>query len=123
MVFFLTWIAYFLGFGVVATYWIYIVVYIVVQIIRLWIMKGLLDFPVSMFMKEVVWKVTLPSIVSIILPFVCVSVLPSSIYRTLLTCCVCVISSIISIYLLGLTRGEQMMINEKVNNLFKKVFK
>ena len=123
MVFFLTWIAYFMGFGVVTTYWIYIVVYIVVQIIRLRIMKGLLDFPISMFMREVILKITLPSIISMILPFVCVNTLSSSFYRTLLTCFVCVISSIISIYLLGLSKGEQQIITEKINNVLKKRIK
>ncbi len=123
MVFFLTWFAYFMGAGVIATYWIYIIVYIVVQIIRLWIMKGLLDFPVSMFMKDVVWKITLPSIVSLVLPSLSVYFIPASFTRLIVTCCACVAGTGFFVYTLGLTKGEQVLIADKCKSFTKKLIK
>ena len=69
MVFPFTWLAFEFGAPSEATYIVFIVVYLVVEVVRLWVMKGLLDFPISMFMREVVLKVLLVTIVSVPLPF------------------------------------------------------
>ena len=69
MVFPFTWLAFEFGAPSEATYIVFIVVYFVVEVVRLWVMKGLLDFPISMFMREVVLKVLLVTIVSVPLPF------------------------------------------------------
>lgn len=114
MVFFFTWLAYFLGADVIATYWIYIIVYIIVQVIRLWLMKDLLNFPISMFLKDVVWKITLPSVLSLILPAMCIYFIPTSLFRVVISCFVCFFSAISTIYIYGITKGEKAFIKEKI---------
>lgn len=124
MVFFITWIAYFLDAGVVATYWVYIIVYIFTQVIRLWIMKGLLDFPVMMFVNDVLLKISIPTILSVIFPFVIVYTVKASIIRMLITCGISIISASFYIYMFGLTKGEKTVIVNKtkiaLNRLLRK---
>ena len=124
MVFFITWIAYFLDAGVVATYWVYIIVYIFTQVIRLWIMKGLLDFPVMMFVNDVLLKISIPTILSVIFPFVIVYTVEASIIRMLITCGISIISASFYIYMFGLTKGEKTVIVNKtkiaLNRLLRK---
>lgn len=117
MVFILTWISYFLGASVVATYWIYIVIYIVVQIIRLWIMKGLLDFPVMLFVKEVLFKISIPTILSLIVPMIIINLWEPSLIRLFATCFVSVCSTGICIFTMGLTAGERQLIVSKVRRI------
>lgn len=117
MVFILTWISYFLGASVVVTYWIYIVVYIVVQIIRLWIMKGLLDFPVMLFVKEVLFKISIPTILSLIVPMIIINLWEPSLIRLFATCFVSVCSTGICIFTMGLTAGERQLIVSKMRRI------
>lgn len=51
------------------TYYIYILVYIVVLIARLMLMKEILQFPISIYFKEVIGKILLPTMMAIIGPF------------------------------------------------------
>ena len=117
MVFILTWISYILGASVVVTYWIYIVVYIVVQIIRLWIMKGLLDFPVMLFVKEVLFKISIPTILSLIVPMIIINLWEPSLIRLFATCFVSVCSTGICIFTMGLTAGERQLIVSKIRRI------
>lgn len=122
-VFFMTWLAYFLDACVVVTYWVYIFVYIVVQVIRLLIMKGLLDFPVMMFVKDVLLKISVPTILSVILPFVIVYTVEPSIIRMLITCGISIISASFCIYMFGLTQGEKSVIANKAKILLNRTLK
>ena len=119
MVFFITWFAFFCGADVVATYWIYIVVYIIVQVIRLFIMKELLDFPISFFLSDVVCKIILLTIPSLIAPILCVNIMPSSFFRLVITCVISMVGAILPIYYWGLKVEErQFILNKlKIRNL------
>lgn len=121
MVFFVTWIVFGLDGPVESTYIIYILVYIVVQIVRLWIMKGILDFPTKLFMKEVIGRIIPPSLLSLIIPTFIMVFVPSSIWRVMLTCIAAVISTSCFIYMLGMTRGERVIINSKVISIIHKI--
>lgn len=123
MVFFITWLAYSWGAGVVATYWIYIIVYMFVQAIRLWIMKGLLDFPVMMFVKDVILRIILASIPPLILPYLCLMYIETSFMRIVIITLLCVIGSCVSVYLLGFTSGERCTITAKIKQLIKSKLK
>lgn len=118
LVFPLTWIVFELGAPSESAYIVFIVVYTAVEMIRLWLMKEQLHFPVSMFMKEVIAKITIVVMLSVIFPFIFIQWLDSSMFRTILSVIICLISSIISIYLFGLTAGERLQI---VNLVKKKV--
>ena len=109
-----TWIAYALGCSPESTYIVFAIVYFVIDIVRLYLMKQLIDFPPKLFYKEVLLPIFLVSCTSIICPFLIVYFMPTSIYRLIISIFVCLISSCISIYFLGLTHGEKLFITHKI---------
>ena len=114
MVFFITWLFYYLGASVTATYWVYIVVYIIIQIIRLILMKTMLNFDIQIWVKDVLVRVLLPILPSIMLPMGIILTLPESFGRFLLSCFTCVLFSTISIYYFGITKSERESITSKI---------
>lgn len=114
MVFPLTWMAYSLGAPVEATYVIYILVYLGVDFARLWIMKRLTGFPPLMFIKEVFLRVVVVTISSIILPIIISLLLEEGFVRLLLMIIVIELSTISSIYVLGLDDSERGFIVNKI---------
>lgn len=118
LVFPLTWLAFECGAPSEATYVIYVIVYILVEITRLWIMREQLNFPISMFVKEVIVKIMVVTILSMIIPIVFILYVDESLLRTLCSIIICFICSIASIFLCGLSVGER----KQINNIVKKRF-
>ena len=123
LVFVLTWFAYWLGCSVVATYWIYIIVYIIVQAARLMLMKQMLDFHPKIWLEGVLGKIWLPTVFSLVLPFIILYSFPENYIRLSVNVVVSILSSCAFIYLLGLTKGERITINNVVLNYLKKIKK
>lgn len=123
LVFFLTWLAYVQGCSVVVTYWIYIFIYIIVQVARLFLMKIMLGFPPAVWIKEVLGKIVLPTIISLVPPFLVVYFLPENYSRLFLNIVICSSLSCICIYLLGLTEGERITIKNKALGIMIKLLK
>lgn len=116
-----TWIAYRNGASVEMCYIIYIGVYTLVQIVRLFLMKGLFDFPIMMFIKEVVCRLILPTIASLLVPYlICDNSSPNTL-RVLIVCISSVIWTGCSIMLLGLTSSERRTILNQIQLLAKKI--
>ena len=111
--FFLTWALYKMGCSVQITYYVYIAVYAIIQIVRLFLMKGMLGFPVMMFVKEVLWKIFVPTVSAIVLPLILSRVMDPSFGRLVLVCISSVIWSVFCIYVFGLSKGEKSVIYEK----------
>ena len=116
LVFPLTWLAFELGAPSESTYIVFIIVYTAVEIVRLCLMKEQLHFPVSMFMKEVIVKIIIVAMFSVIFPIMFVYCIESSLLRTILSVIICLISSITSICIFGLTTNERL----QITNLAKK---
>ena len=110
LVFPLTWVAFEFGAPAEATYIIYIIVYTVVEITRLWLIKEQLQFPVSMFVNEVLVKIVVVTILSMIIPIVFIQCYEESLLRTLFSIFICLTCSITSVLAFGLTRNERKQI-------------
>ena len=106
----LTWIVFLMGAPAEATYIVFIVVYTLVEVVRLWVMKGLLDFPVNKFLKEVILRLVLVTLVSSILPVILVLFMQTGWIRFIITLMVCVVSTVGTIYIMGLTSTERQLI-------------
>lgn len=117
----LTWLAYELGAPVEATYVIFALVYVFVNLTRLWLMVGMLKFPVMNYIKEVYGKSVIVTILSCILPFCVYTYFPVSVGRLILSCAVCALSTVVSIYIAGLTNGERIEIKAKVKGFISKI--
>lgn len=119
-VFPLTWVGYKCGLPVEATYVIYIVTYIGVNIARLFILRGQLLFPISMFIKDVIAPIALTTIISSIIPIIVVEQMEQGIFRFIVSCFVCFLSvSFVTIYV-GLTKHERTMTIGKIIAKIKK---
>lgn len=113
LVFPLTWIAFECGLPVESTYFVFIIVYVGVTIVRLYIMKELLHFPLFLFIRKVIVPMLIVTPAATILPFFTANSLAPSFWRLCLTVIVSLISSAASIYLIGLTSNERRAVAKK----------
>ena len=120
LVFPLSYIAFKIGAPVEACYLIFITIYVIVDAVRLWIMKGLIDFPIKTFITDVVIKLSYTTIITIILPIFVIVTFEPSILRFITSVLVCIISSIIVIYMFGLTSDEKEKVKSKIKLLYSK---
>lgn len=119
--FVITWGAYTMGAPVEMTYIIYIIIYTTVLIARLFLMKDMLDFPIVMFLKEVISKIFPTSLISLIVPYVLCQVIEPSLGRTILVCLASVVWTGICIIVCGLTKGERVTIYGKLKSFVDKI--
>lgn len=121
LVFPLTWIAFKLGFPPETTYIIYIVIYFLLNFVRVYIAKGLMDFPIKLYIFDVIFRVVMVSIIAFILPLLVIRYLEPGFLRLCISCIVGLISSLLTINILGLEQVEREMIYQKVSHLLSKL--
>jgi len=97
------------------------VVYALVECVRLWLMKEMLDFPPLMFMKDIIMKVVIVTCIAMLCPFIVLFSMDSSFIRLVISVLVGLLSVVVSVYLCGLTKNEQLMISQKIKNKLKKI--
>lgn len=114
LVFPLTWIFYKLGFPVESAYYIFIFIYLLLDIVRLFIMKKLIGFPIRMFVNEVFMVIFFVTLAAIILPITEMILIPQTIWRLPITFIISSISILVSIYLLGLSKSEKEVFIETI---------
>lgn len=114
LVFPLTWIAYEFGSPVYVTYLIYFGVYLLLIFVRLYIMKGLLNFPVTLFVKLVLLRLVVVTPVAFLVPGLIVYCMDDSLERFFLCCVISILSTCLSVYVLGLEREERKIFFNKV---------
>ena len=121
LVFPVTWLAYRLGAPAYATYIIFIIVYFLLNFVKLAALKRLTGFPVKVFFNSVLSRVVVFSIATFLAPILIVLFIEPSLFRLLLTCVVSVLWSMICVFLIGMDLEERdsiiKMIKKKI--LFK----
>lgn len=88
--------------------------------LRLKMLKGMVDFPVLRYLKEVVLNVSTVTIIALIIPVIVYYTIPASYLRltiTLFTCFACLSATI---YRLGLTAGEKAFVAARLSKVIKK---
>lgn len=123
LVFPLTILAYYLGAPAEMTYIIYALVYIGVDSVRLWVMKGLLNYSIMSFIREVVLPIILVTIVAVVIPLTVVLLYQQSIVRFILSIIISILSASITSFFIGLTVNERKVIVDKTISLIKQKFK
>ena len=112
--FFGAWAAFALGMPVEYAYYSYITVYIVVQIVRLMLMKTMIGFPVNIFVKDVVLRLAAPTIFAFSLSYVCMCYMQQGLIRLVITTILCEIMIIVCSIFFSLTKGERFAIYNKI---------
>lgn len=115
LVFPLTWLAFKLGFPPETTYVIFIVIYFLLVFVRLYIAKGLLNFPVRLYLMDVILRISLVSVLSFIPPLLVIYNIEEGFFRLCLTCVFAFLSTTLTIWLLGLQVVERHKIANRLN--------
>lgn len=113
LVFPLTWIAFKLGFPPETTYVVFIIIYFLLVFVRLYIAKGLLKFPIRLYLMDVILRALIVSALSFILPLLVIYNMEEGFFRLCMTCIVALLSTTFIICLLGLQKSEQRKIANK----------
>ena len=119
LVFPLSWLAFLLGLPSYTPYIIFIIVYIGVLFTKLYILNGLIGFSISKYVREVLFVVLLTTIVACILPTLFKVFLPKGLLYSFLEIVVCLLSSIIAIFSIGLSTSERKTIKTFALSKFK----
>ena len=123
LVFPLTWIAFRCGLPVESTYIVFILVYIGINVVRLYLMKGLLHFPPVLFVRKVVIPMLLVTPVAAVFPFIVTYMLEESFWRLCLTVVVSLVSSSAVIFFVGLTEKERKTVTRKGSEFIRKLIR
>lgn len=125
LVFPLTYLLYLMGFPVETAYYVYLIIYFLVNFVRLYIMKGLLDFPIMLFVKDVLFKVVLVTSASMVFPLLVIRLFPMSFSRCCLSVLICIVSVVICCFYSGITANERRhvvgRIRKSLNNMKGKI--
>lgn len=117
-VFFITWILFHFGFSVEWAYIVLAVMYGLVEVVRLLMMKKLIGFPPMLFVREVIYKCLLVTTIAVVFPTVIVLCMNPSILRLVISLIVGCLSSCLTSYFFGLTKGERVYIKNFVVSKF-----
>lgn len=120
LVFPLSWVAFRMGMPAASTYVIYIVVYFLLVFVRLRIARGLLRFPVGLFMRDVMLRILVVSLPAFVAPMAVVYVMPSGFLRLCVTCVTSLLWVGGLVYVFGLTRSERSLIASKIASRIRK---
>lgn len=103
----LTWITFSLGAPAEYAYYVFIVVYIAVEVVRLILMKRMLGFPPIMYVKEVLLYILLVTPITFIIPLLCLNVMEAGFVRLIIVTMASILSTAIIVYFLGLNKKER----------------
>lgn len=110
----ITYLTYELGGPVEMSYYMFIATYAICDVVRLFIMKKLWGFPISMYIKETIIPICLVTSISIIIPCLLNILLQEGIQKTIAVFVCAPISVITTVYLIGLKRAEREGLHKKI---------
>lgn len=103
----LTWVAFALGAPAEYAYYVFIAVYVGVEIVRLFLMRQMIGFPIMYFVKEVVFKILIVTPIAALLPYFVSLQFDTGWLRLLVMLAVGTISTGITVWFLGLAKYER----------------
>lgn len=120
-VFPLTYIAYKIGAPAYVAYLIFIIFYFVIMWQKVFILKGLTGFQPKEFLKNVMYPITITTIMAILIPLLTAHYLADNVVGAILQIIISVMSSIVAIYLFGLTKGEKALMMDTIQSRIKRI--
>lgn len=109
-----------LGMPAYTSYIVFIIVYIALIFVKLYVIKGLLDFPVRKYYNEVLARIIPVSLLSLVVPGLLFCNISSSLLRMICVTLLGAISNVFIIYQVGLEQGEKGLIKARLRGLIKK---
>lgn len=103
----LTWIAFALGASPILAYVIYFLIFFSMVFVRLYVVKGLIHLSVRAYVKNVLWRVASVTIIAYTVPTAICVLQSDSFLRLLEICVLSVLSSLLTVYFVGLSDLER----------------
>ena len=119
----LSWLLFYYGASVESSYYLYILIKLLVLFVRMYLMQRMIGLNCLMYIKGVFFPIVLTTLFSIILPILIIIFMDEDILRFFILLIVSAISVIVSVLFLGMTRIERNLIIQKSSNLFSKIIK
>ncbi len=123
LVFPISYILFKLGMPAYTSYIAFIVIYLIVIFLKLYIIKGLLDFPIKKYNKEVFFRIIPVSILAFIIPGIYYLLTPSSFSRMIVIFLLSSLSMFFTVYLIGLEKSEKELVKNRIRIFINKKFK
>lgn len=108
------------GYSPEITLYINIVFSLIALSMRLFLVKKLVDFPIQVFIKEIVFKNIFIVILSISLPLTIRNIMNVSVLRLIIIIILSLIWNALVIYLIGINKSEKTMVKKGIQRIFSK---
>lgn len=124
LVFPMSWLAYYFNASPQASYVIFIIIYFLLNFIRLDSLRRLINFPVKSFIASELTRILLVLVLSFILPLCFIRLIPPSFLRLIFSVFISLLSTMVCVYTVGLKQEERIFIINQMmlfkNKFFKK---
>lgn len=117
MVFFLTWVFYYLGFNAYITYVIYFIIYSVILVVRLYLIKEAIHLPISMYVSKVIYRVVPVFVMSFMIPLLLLYILEPGLIRIVSVTMLSLLTTLFTAFIIGLTKGEKIFVLDKLKKI------
>ena len=102
------------------SYVVFIIVYIALIFIKLYVIRGLLDFPIRKYYAEVFARILPVSLLSLVIPSMFFFCMPSSLLRMAYIILFGAISIVFIVYCVGLEKSEKELVMVKIQKIIRK---
>lgn len=117
----LTWLAYYIGAPAWMSYVIFIIDFIILNLVRFYDLKKLMSFSIRQHLREAIVPCLIVSVTSFILPLVVCYYMESGILRFLINVPIAVLWTGLCCIVFGLTKNERMFFFDKLKVLLVKI--
>jgi len=117
-----SYIFLYFGYPPQVTMYVSIIIAIINLISRLLMLKNMILFPIKGFIFKVISRILFSSIVAYILPFCLIFYMQDGLERFIIVFIIGIITTTISIYLLGLSNNEKELIKSILYSKLKKIY-
>lgn len=121
LIFPVTWLVYYLDAPAWMSYVIFIIDFLILNLVRFYDLKKLMDFSVLQHLREVVLPCLIVSVTAFIVPLVVCHFMEAGILRFLLNVPIAVLWTGLCCVVFGLTRSERVFLFEKAKAIVAKV--
>jgi O-antigen/teichoic acid export membrane protein len=109
-----------LGFGPESTMIVSLIMSVIVQIVRLFVLRKLLPFSIRNYFVKVIIPTIMVFLLSPILPYLCKHIMPNALLYSFIVCFISVISVGVFAWFIGLNKEEKNLLLSKVKFINKK---
>lgn len=110
-----------LGFGPESTMIVSLIMSVIVQIVRLFVLRKLLPFSIRSYFMKVVIPTVIVFILSPILPYLCKHIMQNTPLSSFIICFISVLSVVMFAWLIGLNKEEKNLLISKIKFIKKSI--